>query len=74
MHQGQGKNHFQIMVFSPGNGAAGVADIFPHPIILLMEYKFPANVGVAQEVFDFYFFQIIITHEYIKPERKIRTT
>jgi len=37
-----------------------------------MEQIFPANTDGMQEVFDFSFFQIIIPHDYIKTERKIR--
>jgi hypothetical protein len=35
MNQRQGKNHFQVIVFSSYiNGAASAAEIFLHPVIL----------------------------------------
>jgi len=35
--------------------------------------KIQTNAGGMQEVFDFYFFQTIITDDDIKTERKIKT-
>ena len=71
MHQGQGENHFQIIiVFSYDvHRAAHRIVYFLHSVILSMKLKSPASTPGLQEALDFFLFQIIMPYDYIKTER-----